>query len=202
MAALLCCAAAGVTVHQLTPTPTALRTVLAANRDLPAGAALDSSSLVPLKALPESLPAGSFSSVEQLTGKQIGGPVRKGQIITDASLLDNGLLTGTPPGTVAVPLRLADPASAPLVRPGQAVNVMLSSGDGLERQQSTELLAGAVTVVWTSSGGQAQSDWLSAKDADGLLVVAASPDQAQRLAGAQTRGKVSVVLVRTPERQS
>ena len=61
-----------------------------------------------------------------------------------------GLLTGAPPGSAAVPLRMADPSSIQLVSPGQLVNVVLTSGNGYEQASPSKVLAKAVPVLWTS----------------------------------------------------
>lgn len=199
IAVLLFCAAAGTAVDALVPSPPALERVVVAARDLAPGTVLDPSALMLGQMAPASLPASHFSAPSALTGKQLAGPLRRGQILSDTALVGPGLLTGSPPGTVAVPLRLADPASVPLVRPGQRVNVILSSADGTGGPARSEVLASSVAVLWTSPPGQQKSAWPNSGDADGLVVVAASEGQSVRLAGAQSRGKVALVLVGVPE---
>ena len=194
--ALLLSVAAGITVHQLTPASEQRATVLAAARDLPAGSTLTDSDLLPLAVLPDGLPAGALTPKTEFRGKQLASPLQKRQIPTDAQLLGPGLLTGTPPATAAVPLRMADPASIQLVSPGQLVNVVLTAADGLEGAgKKSELLASAVPVLWTSRQGGKAGQWLGTNEADGLVVVAANPRQAEVLAGASTRGKLFFVLV-------
>nr|WP_231497308.1 RcpC/CpaB family pilus assembly protein [Arthrobacter sp. MA-N2] len=194
--ALLLCIATGMTVHQLTPATEERVTVLAAARDLPAGSSLADSDLVPLEVLPGGAPSGALTSSTGYTGKQLASPLQKGQIPTDAQILGPGLLTGTDPATAAVPLRMADPASIQLVSPGQLVNVVLTATDGLGGPgKKSELLAAAVPVLWTSAQGGKASQWLGTKESDGLVVVAANPQQAEILAGASTRGKLFFVLV-------
>lgn len=194
--ALLLCVAAGIVVHQLTPASEQRATVLAAARDLPAGSTLTDSDLKPLDVLPDGVPAGALTSGTGYGGKQLASPLRKGQIPTDAQLLGPGLLTGTAPATAAVPLRMADPASIQLISPGQWVNVVLTAADGLEGPgKKSELLAATVPVLWTSAQGGKASQWLGTNEADGLVVVAANPQQAEILAGASTRGKLFFVLV-------
>ncbi|MGX9900285.1 RcpC/CpaB family pilus assembly protein [Arthrobacter sp. SA17] len=80
-------------------------------------------------------------------------------------------------------------------RPGQLINVVLTGGNGYEQQASSEVLAESVPVLWTSAQGGKTGQWLENEDADGLIVVAANPDQAGRLAGASTKGKLFFVLV-------
>ena len=200
--ALLLCVAAGIAVHQLTPASEQRATVLAAARDLPAGSTLTDSDLKPIEVLPDGVPAGALTSRAGYGGKQLASPLQKGQIPTDAQLLGPGLLTGTAPATAAVPLRMADPASIQLISPGQLVNVVLTAADGLEGPgKKSELLAAAVPVLWTSAQGGKASQWLGTNQADGLVVVAANPQQAEILAGASTRGKLFFVLVNPSDKR-
>src|SRR3712207_4750001 len=109
--ALLLCAAAGITVHQLTPAPAHTVQVLAAARDLPAGATLSGTDIATVNVPPSVVPSGTFAGAAQVDGKQLAAPLRKGQLLTDAQLVGPGLLAGAPPGSAAVPLRMADPTS-------------------------------------------------------------------------------------------
>jgi pilus assembly protein CpaB len=52
-----------------------------------------------------------------------------------------------------------------------------------------------VPVLWTSGQCGQGGQWLGAAETDGLIVVAASAEQAARLAGASTQGKLFFVLV-------
>jgi pilus assembly protein CpaB len=196
--ALLLCAAAGITVHQLTPAPAHTVPALAAARDLPAGAALGATDVTAVNVPPSALSTGTFTDAAEVSGKQLAAPLRKGQLFTDAQLVGPGLLTGAPPGSAAVPLRMADPTSIQLVSPGQLVNVVLTSGLGYEQKSASKVLAAAVPVLWTSERAGQSGQWLAAGDSDGLMVVAATPSQASALAGASTQGKLFFVLVNRP----
>jgi pilus assembly protein CpaB len=196
--ALLLCAAAGITVQQLTPAPDDTVGVVAATRDLAAGKTLDRADLALLNVPRGLLPGGSFSDTALLQGKQLAIPLRQGQLISDSQLLGPGLLAGNPPGSAAVPLRMADPSSIQLVSPGQLINVVLSGGNGYEQPASSEVLAAAVPVLWTSRQGGKAAQWLGDGETDGLIVVAADADQSRRLAGASTQGKLFFVLVAPP----
>ncbi|TLM86922.1 Flp pilus assembly protein CpaB [Pseudarthrobacter sp. NamE5] len=194
-AALLLCAAAAITVHQLTPAPAHTVTAVAAARDLPAGAAMTPADLAAVQIPPGMMAEGFLQEAAEAAGRQLAAPLRKGQLLTDAQLLGPGLLAGTPPGSAAVPLRLADPSSIQLVSPGQLVNVVLTAANGFDQQQTPEVLASAVPVLWTAGQGGQGGQWLGTAETDGLIVVAANPEQAARLAGASTQGKLFFVLV-------
>ena len=197
-AALLLCAAAALAVQQLTPAPLSTVSALAAARDLPAGTAVTGTDLVRIQVPPGMVADGFLQEGAAATGKQLAAPMRKGQLLTDAQLLGPGLLTGTPPGSAAVPLRMADAASIQLVSPGQLVNVVLTSANGFDHQGPSEVLAAAVPVLWTSNNGGQSGQWLGTAETDGLIVVAASPEQSSRLAGASTQGRLFFVLVGPP----
>lgn len=193
--ALLLCMAAGLTVQQLTPAPAFTVSAFAAARDLPAGETLGPDDLTALNVPRGLVPAGSFASTESLQGKQLAVALRKGQLLSDSQLLGPGLLAGSPSGSAAVPLRMADPASTQLVSPGQLVNVVMTTGNGFDQPAASQVLAAAVPVLWTSVHGTGGGEWLATGETDGLLVVAADADQAGRLAGASTQGKLFFVLV-------
>jgi pilus assembly protein CpaB len=196
--ALLLCVAAGITVQQLTPPPADTATTLTAARDLPAGTALAAADLAPVMVPPQLINAGSIADSAEATGKQLAAPLRKGQLLTDSQLLGPGLLTGAPPGSAAVPLRMADPSSIQLVSPGQLVNVVLTGSNGYDQNSPSQVLASSVPVLWTSGQGGKTGQWLGTGETDGLIVVAAAPEQAARLAGASTQGKLFFVLVGPP----
>ena len=128
-------------------------------------------------------------------GKQLAAPLRKGQLISDTQLLGPGLLAGTPPGSAAVPLRMADPSSIQLVAPGQLVNIVMTNGTDYGKAAESQVLAASVPVLWTSGQGGQTGQWLGTGETEGLIVVAADPDQARRLAGSSTQGKLFFVMV-------
>lgn len=193
--ALLLCGAAASTVHQLTPAPLDTVPAVAATRDLAAGAALTGSDLVRVQVPPGTVGEGFFQDRDQAAGRRLASPLRKGQLLTDAQIVGPGLLSGTRAGSAAVPLRMADPSSIRLVSPGQLVNVVLTGANGFEETRPPEVLATRVPVLWTSAQGGEGGQWLGTSETEGLLVVAAGAEQAARLAGASTRGKLFFVLV-------
>ncbi|AXJ08208.1 SAF domain-containing protein [Arthrobacter sp. PM3] len=195
IAALLLCVAAGVTVQQLTPAPAQTVAAFAAAADLPAGKTVEPGDVSRISVPPGLVPSGSPAGEAAFVGKQLAAPLRAGQLLTDAQILGPGLLAGSPPGSAAVPLRMADPASIQLVSPGQLINVVLTGGNGFEQPGESRILAESVPVLWTSGHGGSPGPWLAGADTDGLIVVAAGPGQARDLAGASTQGKLYFVLV-------
>jgi hypothetical protein len=122
IAAALLCAAAGLTVHELTPAPLETVPVVTAAADLAAGTILADSDLVTGRLPASAVPSGSAASAHDLTGKRLATALRAGSPVLDTSIVGPGLLAGSPPGTVAVPVRPADQSTVQLLSPGQRVD--------------------------------------------------------------------------------
>ncbi|MEV8146363.1 RcpC/CpaB family pilus assembly protein [Specibacter sp. NPDC078709] len=209
LAALLLCLAAAIAVQQLTPSAPATVEVLVTVRDLPAGHTLAHHDVTMTAVAPVIVPDGAFASAPLSPaiispaingqpvwlGRQLSGPVRRGEVLTDASMLGNELLIGSPPGTQAVPVRVSDPATLSLLSQGQLVTVVLSRSETMAGPVQNEILAIAVPVLWTPELAQSSSGLLPAQNVEGMVVVAASGEQALQLAGASTHGKVFLILV-------
>jgi hypothetical protein len=103
--------------------------------------------------------------------------MRRGEPLTDVRLLHTFPL---PPGTVATPVRIADPDTAQLIAPGSTIGV-LAAWEG----QSAQLIADNVRVVTIPKADN---------DHGALLVLAATPAQAGQLAAAQAGGKLSITI--------
>ncbi|WP_343318349.1 flagellar biosynthesis protein FlgA [Arthrobacter sp. TMP15] len=216
-AALLLCVAAALAVQQLTPSSPVTTTVFTASHDIPAGHILASGDLLATKVSPRMVPDGALhpevatsgsattgslaTGTESNTtsslwqGRQVSGPVRRGEVITDASLLGSGLLIGAPAGSQAVPLRLSDPSTLALLRQGQLVTVILSSSQGMDGPVHNEVLAESIPVLWTPELVQSSAGLLPAHENEGLVVVAASAEQSVRLVDAVNRGKIFLILL-------
>jgi Flp pilus assembly protein CpaB len=132
--------------------------------------------------------------------------------VTEARLLGPGTLVGQPPGSLAVPIRLADPTTAAIVAPGDHVDVLAGTASDVPDLESgpadADVVAWDVVVLATpgrsdgsptgSGGGLGDLTGGSSEeptDAAGLLVVAADRATAVRLARAQA-GRVLSVAVR------
>lgn len=165
----------------LAPTPETTP-VVAAARDVRGGEVLTSDDLV-LVDVPTALaPEGALTDPAGAVGRSPAGPVRKGEQLTDVRLLGAGLLPAGP--EVAAPLRVAERATAALVRAGDVVDVLAAAPEG------------GVTAAVVVSAVRVLSVPLAADDtAEGaLLVVAATRPAAARLAAAAVTGRLSVVV--------
>jgi Flp pilus assembly protein CpaB len=192
LAALSAAAAAGLALTALRPGPPPSARVLAAARDLPAGATLGTSDLRALDLPPPAVPAGALRS--GAAGRVLAGPMRRGEPLTDARLVGEGLLRGYGPGTVAAPVRIADADTVRLLHSGDRVDVLAgpppSGLDDLpgrdDRWSEARVIVSSVPVVTVprhdDEGGR-----------EGALVVLAT-DRAQAQALAGTRSALSITL--------
>jgi len=210
---LLLCAASAVigTARALTPPPAATRPVAVAAHDLGAGHVLADGDLRTVDWPADLSPPSSGTSTAALAGRTLTAAVRGGEPVTDARVLGPGTLAGQPVGTLAVPVRLADPTTAGIVSPGDHVDVIAGTATdvpGLESGPADADVVAWDVVVLATPGRTGSPDeaggGLSAltggsgeepTDAGGLLVVAADRATAVRLARAQA-GQVLSVAVR------
>jgi pilus assembly protein CpaB len=126
VAAGLLAAAVAAGLQAVRPPPPAATTLLVAARDLPAGHRLTDGDLATGSWYPQAVPAGV---VPRPAGRVLSSAIRRGEPLTDTRLLGDGLLTGLPADTVAVAVRLADPASALVVRSGERADVLAGPTD-------------------------------------------------------------------------
>jgi Flp pilus assembly protein CpaB len=182
LAAALTALAVVAALTAVAPADAAAVPVLAVAHDLPPGALLDDDTLTTVLLLPDSLPGGVLTSPDQARGLRTAGPVRAGEVLTDARLLGAGLL---PPGDqVAVPVRVAEPAVAGLLRPGDRVDVLSAAPEGGEAART---VVSDVVVLAVPT--------LPDLSLDGALVVlAATSGGASRLAAAAVTGRLSVAV--------
>jgi pilus assembly protein CpaB len=161
--------------------------VVVAARDLAAGTVLGASQ-VALRALPEQvIPDGAARVPAAVLGRTLAAPVRRGEPLTDVRLTGSDLTRAisTNQGTVSVPLRLADPGVAALLRPGATVDVVTVG----ERQYEPVVLARAAQVLAVLEAGARGGEH------DGRLVlVALDPVAATRVAAASISQTLTVTV--------
>jgi Flp pilus assembly protein CpaB len=204
LSAGLLAGAMAVALQVLAPPPPATVPVLVAARDLAAGAALTRADLRVAHRPPSSLPAGALTAPDEATGRPVSSAVRRGEVLTDVRLVGADALRGLGARLVAAPVRVAEPGTAALVRPGDTVDVLAAAagstgatGDAGDAGDATgvgyaRLVASAVRVlsVPDPAGGRLAGP----VDAGVLLVVATTSSTAARLAAAAVTDRLSVVL--------
>lgn len=175
--------AAGLSAVAPPPAPTV--EVLTAARDLVAGAVVTEADLVQV-GLPTALvPSGALTDASLAVGRLLAGPVRRGEPLTDVRVVGSALLDQADRGTVATPVRLADPAAATLLRAGDRVDVLAARADvpvAVVVAADVEVLAVPSAIADSGEGA--------------LVVLAATPAAAARLAAAAVSGRLSVTVRR------
>lgn len=188
---LLLALAAGI--NMLAEGQLAQREVVVASSDLASGQIVRADQ-VQLLSIPLD-PADNqvLTEPQAVIGQRLAVAVPAGTVLREHLLVGPNLLTGT----VAVPIRLSDPATVSLMHPGQLVDIVLTTGDGFEAKISSETIARAVPVLWVPASGEGQLGMFNAASprGEGIIVVAAANQYSDELSGAVSRGKVSAVLV-------
>jgi Flp pilus assembly protein CpaB len=189
LAAGLLAGSAAFGLQVLAPPPAPGVPVLVAARDVSAGAVLADADLRRVQWPAGMVPSGALAGVAQASGATVSSAVRRGEVLTDARLAGTGSLHGLGAGLVAAPVRLADGATARLLRPGDVVDVLAAGADGATEAR---LVASAVRVLVVPRAAQ---DRLGLGSGDGaLLLVATTPATAARLAAAAVSDRLSVVI--------
>lgn len=164
--------------------------VLRAARDLPAGAQLTQADLVPT-AMPRSLqPVGALSDAAEAVGRLLAAPVRAGEALTDVRLVGGRLVSAAAPGLLAVPIRLADAASAALLHAGDHVDVLAAS-TAANAPLYAPVVAAHELVLAAPGPGTAVDSGL---DGGALVVLAVPASVAARLAAAAVSSRLSVAV--------
>lgn len=214
--ALLVLVAACLVARQLAPPPEPTRPVVVAASDLPAGHELAAADLRTV-AMPARAVAARPPTADSLVGRHVTVDVPEGLPLVPA-LLDGARFGLAPPeGTVTVPVRLADPAVADLLRPGDRVDLVApgdASSFGTVPTQpdptaapggasagpvdGPTVLAAAALVLGVPDrehdDGALGGLTGGVDDAAPLVMVAVAPDEGRRLA-ACAQGSVGAVLV-------
>jgi pilus assembly protein CpaB len=206
-----------IVVAQLSPKPAPTTAIVAAARDLPAGAVLTAADLRTIALPPAIVPAGATTDATALVDRQLSGPLRRGEPVIDIRLTD-GVLSRPAVGLVSAPVRLADSQAARLLQPGQRIDVLAAStavgdvgvagagsgGDGSAGAAARSTVAAATVVaanvmvlaIPTASAPPGGSQVDSDVGVEGALVVlATSPLQARQLAQAEVSSRLSAVVV-------
>lgn len=182
LAAALLAVAAAVTVDAVAAGPPAGERLFVATRDLPAGHELTAGDLSAVTVPPQAVPDGALRA-GHAAGRVLGSPVRRGEPVTDARLVGPGLLAAAPARTMAVPVRVAEPAALALLRPGDEVSVLAGPDLGGLGGAAGEVLVDSAVVLHVP----APTDGLLGGDAGrgGVVVLALDRAAATRVASAE-----------------
>ncbi|MFM8600139.1 MAG: SAF domain-containing protein [Mycobacterium sp.] len=190
LAAGLLVVLAGAAALRADPAAT-LADVVVAAEDLRPGVHLSADHLRLEKRLAATLPDGALRDITAVLGATLAGPARRGEVLTDVRVLGSrlaGLAAG--PDARVVPLHLANPALAEVIRAGDVVDV-LGSGAAAGRAESTArprvIAANAMVVSVTARAAPGGAD-------DRIVLVALPAAAATALAAASLVQDVTVTI--------
>ena len=204
VAAVLLGLAAAQVVAELRPPPRPTTQVVVAGRDLGAGGALTARDLRVVSIPTTLVPKGTHPRADGVVGDHLVTGVPAGLPIVDALLAGARLASAGPAGTVVAPVRLADPAVAALLRPGDRIDLLgaaaTADGEPVARSLAARALVlgepGPAPSGDAPGGGSGGLLSNGAPDAAGsLTLVAVTPAEAAALAGSVGWGNISAVLV-------
>lgn len=171
--------------------------VLTAAQDLRWGVALSGDDVVLARMPADAVPDGALTSADEVRGRLLTSPVRRGEPITDVRVVGPSLLTSSAAtaGLVVVGVRIADAGLTALLQAGSVVDVLAATTDDAfdlpVGPGSAEVVASSLRVLAVPGGKRSTGEGTF----DGALVlVAATEAQASRLAAAQASSRLSVVL--------
>ncbi|MDQ1181296.1 SAF domain-containing protein [Rhodococcus sp. SORGH_AS_0301] len=175
-----------VSTYRTDPSRTEVPVVVTA-ADLAPGTSLTAADVTLTRVDSSLLADGTLRSVDDAVGRTVAGPVRSGEALTDVRLLGPRLASATLPSGDAriVPIRLADPELAQLLRAGDVVDVVRAAPDDTS---PSGVIAESATVVMVS----APSSGVSRRDQ--LVLVALRADDASAVAAASLSDALTVLL--------
>ena len=161
------------------------RSVVVTAHDIASGTVLDGND-VRRATLPEAVvPAHSTQRVDDVVGRTVAGPMRRGEVVTDRRVVHADRMSGFPTGTVLATVRLADADALSSLGVGDRVDVVAVDPEG---GTDTEVVARGVEILTLprdddSSGGVP-------------VGVATTEDAALRLAERALDARLSVLASR------
>jgi Flp pilus assembly protein CpaB len=172
-------------LRTIAPPPAPSTAVVVASHDLPGGRSLDDEDLDVRRVPTDLAPSGATDSTTTLVGRTLAAPVRAGEVLTDRRVLAPGLLEAHP-GSVAVPVRIAEAGVRDLLRVGDRVDLVAAA----PRAATAGVVADAVPVLALPAVADDGPG-----SAGALLVVAVPEHDALEVSQVSASGAMSVVLL-------
>ncbi len=189
-AVLVALAAALAVAGAASPSVTGVPVVLA-RHDLAPGAPVGADDVGVVPRPPDAVPVGALRATEDAVGRHLVGPVRAGEVLTDVRLVGPEAAREAMGvrDAAGVPLRLADPAVAALVRAGALVDVVGGAGAGGRAVGDGEgvVLARGARVLTVLPGEERTAS-------PPLVLVALPGPEAARVAAATVGQEVTLTL--------
>lgn len=167
---------AGLTAIRESP---ASESILVARHDLASGHIITADDLRTADVPPSSTPSGLLRRDEAI-GRQVAGPMREGESLTDFRLVGPGSMAGYGEGAVFTTVRV-DPADRAAVSVGDRVDVVAVDPGG---ETPAEVVARGVEVVTLPAAGESD---------DAALGVVTTEEGALALASAGLSSRLSVI---------
>lgn len=162
------------------------RTVVVAARDLASGTVLAAGDVRRARLPDQAAPDHSSGRTDDVVGRTVAGPMRRGEIITDRRVVRADRMSGFAAGTVLATVRLADADALTNLRVGDRVDVVAVDPDGASE---AEVVARGAEIVTLPSAGD---------ESGGVpLGVATSEDAALRLTERALDARLSVLASRS-----
>src|SRR5690625_2047238 len=136
--------AVAIVVMQVRPPDPVTTPVLVAARDLSAGTVLTEADL---QVRHDPAPPPHRPGLEDLVGSRMAVGLPAGLPLATTMLVGPGLADGAPPGTVVVPVRLADTAVMRLARPGDLVDLYLAPADTGGQRERADLMTEDAVIL-------------------------------------------------------
>ncbi len=201
VAVLLLTASVAFALDALAPAAPATDPVVVAAHALAPGATLNEGD-VRLAAWPTALvPADAIRSIAETSGRVLAGAVGEGEALTGLRLVGPALTAAIAgAGRVAAPVRLADAATARLLRPGDRVDVVAAQAgtadpiSGGTAPPGARVVAAAALVITVAPDTQPNA-LIGSTSGGALVVLALSRTEALAVAEASVLGPISVLLV-------
>ncbi|MFN2535946.1 MAG: SAF domain-containing protein [Pseudonocardiaceae bacterium] len=159
--------------------------IVVAARDLGPGTVVEANQLTVRRLPAQTVPDGAARSPAAVLGRMLAAPVRRGEALTDIRLTGPDLtrLISSNPELVSVPLRLADPGVAALLRAGSTVDVVTVG----PQQGEPVVLARGAQVLAVLESSTAQRDGK-------LVLIALDPAAATRVAATSISQSLTVTV--------
>jgi Flp pilus assembly protein CpaB len=184
-AAILAGAAVLMALRVVAPDPPPSTLALVAAHDLQAGTWLTSDDVREVRVARSLMPTSGALAESSAVGRVLAAPLRAGQVVTDQSVVGQSLLAGYASGTVATAIRIPDADIAALLRTGDHIDVYAA---GADIGEPASLVAADLAVI-------AVPEALAETRQQGAVVLlAATSDQAARLAGASASSALAVAI--------
>lgn len=199
-----------VVARTLAPPPATTTPVVVLARDVAAGSVLEAADLR-VQAVPGCcVPGAATPDPDPLVGRTLAVAGTEGLAVVDGLLAGERFDVEPPPGTVVVPVLLDAPA-APLLRPGDRVDLVPTAGswdpapdddgcpdppdEACDAEASTPVLARGALVLDVPEAPSGAPLGLGSATAGPSAVVAVTPDEGRALAAAGAGAPLGAVLV-------